>query len=74
MSKRRVGRPSKLTPEVKKRLIDAIKAGNYYEPACRFAGIDYSTFRKWMQKGEQAKSGQYFEFFEEVTRGSRGRG
>ena len=68
MSKRRVGRPSKLTPEVKKRLIDAIKAGNYYEPACKFAGIDYSTFRKWMQKGEQAKSGQYFEFFEEVTR------
>ena len=65
---RRVGRPSKLTPEVRKRLINAIMAGNYYEPACRYAGVDYSTFRKWMQKGEQAKSGQYFEFFEEVKR------
>mgnify|MGYP001491951708 CR=1 FL=1 len=43
MSRKRIGRPSKLTPEVKKRLIDAIKAGNYIEPACRFAGIAPAT-------------------------------
>lgn len=66
MAQRRTGRPSKLTPERKKRLLDAIRAGSYYEPACTYAGVDYSTFRRWMQKGEEAKSGQYREFYEAV--------
>jgi transposase len=63
-----MGRPSKLTPEVTKRLTEAIRAGNYYEAACGYAGIHYSTFRKWMQKGETAKSGKFKEFFDAVTR------
>jgi hypothetical protein len=62
------GRPSKLTIEIKKKLIQAIKAGNYYEAACAYAGIDYSTFRKWLQKGETAKSGEFFEFFEAIKK------
>lgn len=68
MSARRVGRPSKLTPEVRRRLISAITAGNYYQTACQFAGIGYSTFRRWMERGQNAKTGQYREFWEEVTR------
>ena len=63
-----MGRPSKLTPEVQERICQAIRAGNYYEAACAYAGIHYSTFRKWMQKGETAKSGKFREFFEAVTR------
>ncbi len=63
-----MARPSKLTPEITKRLTEAIRAGNYYEAACAYAGIHYSTFRKWMQKGETAKSGKFREFFEAVTR------
>lgn len=62
------GRPSKLTPEVKARLVQAIEAGNYYEAACGYAGITYTTFRNWMIKGENAKSGMYREFFEAITR------
>lgn len=62
------GRPSKLTPEVKARLVQAIEAGNYYEAACGYAGITYTTFRNWMIKGENAKSGTYREFFEAITR------
>ena len=61
-----MGRPSKLTPEVVKRLTEAIRDGNYYEAACGYAGIHYSTFRKWMIKGEKAKSGKYREFFEDI--------
>ena len=64
--KRRPGRPSKLTETTKRKLIDAIKGGSYLEPACKYAGIDYSTFRKWMVQGENAQSGEYREFFEEV--------
>ena len=63
-----MARPSKLTSEVTKRLTEAIRAGNYYEAACGYAGIHYSTFRKWMQKGETAKKGKYREFFEAITR------
>lgn len=62
------GRPSKLTPEVKKRLLDSLRLGNYYEAACAYAGIDYRTFRNWMKRGEEASSGQYFQFFHAVKR------
>jgi len=33
-----MGRPSKLTPEVQERLRQAIRAGNYYEAVCAYAG------------------------------------
>ena len=62
-----MGRPSKLTPERQKKLVQAIAAGNYYETACTYAGVDYSTFRLWMQAGEKAKSGKFFELFEAIT-------
>lgn len=64
----KMARPSKLTPEVIKRLTEAIRAGNYYEAACGYAGIGYSTFRAWMVRGEKAKSGKYWEFVEAITR------
>lgn len=63
-----MGRPSKLTPEVTKRLTEAIRAGNYYEAACAYAGIAYSTFREWMVRGEKAKSGKYREFMEAIKK------
>ena len=62
------GRPSKLTPEVQERICNAIRAGNYYEASCAYAGVDYTTFRLWMQKGEKAKSGKFFDFFDAVTK------
>ena len=32
-------------------LIEAISEGNYYAVACNYAGIHYSTFRRWMVQG-----------------------
>ena len=63
-----MARPSKLTPERQQKLVEAIAAGNYYETACTYAGIDYTTFRLWMIRGEQEKQGKYSEFFEAITR------
>ena len=60
--------PGKLTLERQAKLVDAIRQGHYYETACAYAGISYQTFRNWMQQGEAAKSGRYFEFFEAITR------
>lgn len=50
---RREGRPSKLTPEVRERLLDAIRSGVTYEVACSHAGIAYSTLRNWVTAAEQ---------------------
>ena len=64
----RPGRPSKLTEETTKKLVKAIESGNYMKAACAYAGIDYTTFRLWMKKGEKAKSGRYFNFFHTIKR------
>lgn len=61
-----LGRPSKLTNETQDKIVQAISAGNYYEAACRYAGIDYRTFRLWMAKGEEARSGKFFQFFHAI--------
>ncbi len=42
-----MARPTKYTPDVVKRLTDAISMGAPYELACKYAGIDYHTFNEW---------------------------
>jgi hypothetical protein len=63
-----MARPSKLTPETIEHLTQAISLGASYELACRYAGVDYSSFRNWMRKGEQATSGPFFEFSQAFKR------
>jgi hypothetical protein len=50
---RKIGRPTKLTPKTIKMLSTALKLGNHWYPACQYAGVDYSTFRKWMVTAEK---------------------
>ena len=47
------GRATKLTPEVQTRIIDALRAGNYIEAACGYAGITTQTYWQWMAKANQ---------------------
>lgn len=44
-----MARKSKYTPEVVKKLTDAIKLGATYELACGYAGIHYDTFNEWIK-------------------------
>ena len=62
----KLGRRSKLTPETQEMIVNAISDGNYYEAACRYAGVSYRTFRLWMTKGEEAQSGKFFQLFHAV--------
>lgn len=62
------GRPTKLTPESQKRICDALRIGSTYELAAQYGGVDYRTFLNWMQRGETASSGIYFQFFQEVKK------
>ena len=61
-----MGRPTKLNTATQKRIVQAIKMGTTYELAAQYAGISYATFNNWMNQGESALSGEFFEFFNAV--------
>ena len=65
---RRVGRPSKLTPERIAKVLEALRAGNYVEAACGYANVSVSTFYRWLERGEQESKGQYREFREDIKK------
>ena len=46
-----VGRVTKLTPEVSKRICDAVRAGNFVSVAARYAGVSEYTVHEWIQRG-----------------------
>ena len=53
------GRPGILTPDVQRRLCEAIAAGNTRHDAAEYAGIGESTLRAWLAKGKRQRRGQY---------------
>jgi len=55
MDDKQRGRKTKLTPAVQKKITNAIRAGNYYEAACAYAGIAKATFHNWLNRGEAEK-------------------
>ena len=67
-TKGKAGRPTKLTETVQATLCRSIASGETDVSACARAGIYRTTFIDWMNKGREANSGAYFEFFAAVTR------
>ena len=59
----RTGRKPKLTPDLQKKIVDAIAAGNYNHVAAQYAGIGETSFYRWMAQGEEATSGIKREFW-----------
>ena len=62
MTAKRPTNPSKLTPEVQKRIIDAMKLGSTKELAAAYGGISRRSLYNWIEKGETQKSGIYYDF------------
>jgi hypothetical protein len=60
-----VARPTKLTPEVRERVADAIGLGAYAEQAARAAGISPSTYYDWLRRGEAGEE-PFSEFSETI--------
>lgn len=48
----KLGRPTKLAPEVQEKILTALRAGNWRGVACTWAGIAQRTFREWMAHGK----------------------
>jgi len=67
-SKKKQGRPSKLTPELQAEMIVLLKAGNFVETTCGTVGIDKSTYYDWMKKGKNSNhpKNKYRKFQEAV--------
>jgi len=53
---------------VHQRIVQALRAGNYADAACRAAGIAPSTFYRWLERGDDEDSGLFRDFAEEVER------
>jgi transposase len=49
---KKIGRPSKLTPEVEARLLQALGTAAFKKTAAPYAGIGRSTLYRWLEQGE----------------------
>ncbi len=63
-----MARPTKLTPDVQRRIVTAIKQGATYELASHYGGITYKTFNEWMKQGESDSEGLFCEFREAIKK------
>jgi transposase len=68
-SKKKVGRPTKLTPNLQDEIVDLLKAGNYIETTCAVVGINKTTFYQWLKRGKSSiRSTKYTIFRDVVTK------
>lgn len=63
----RIGRPTKLTPELHAVIVASIEGGNYAETAAALAGIHRDTFYGWMERGRRGEQ-PFADFSDAVTR------
>ena len=66
--KNKGGRPTKLTPEVQKTIVDALAAGVYLETAAAAAGISRETLNEWLRNGAKYKEGKQKVFSDAVKK------
>lgn len=62
------GRPTKLTPDLQKKITDAVRAGNYIETAAAYAGISKVTLYDWMKRGNKNQNGIFRDFLNAIEK------
>ena len=63
-----VGRPTKLTPELQRVIVQALRAALYVETACDIAGISKDTFYNWLRQGQEKPYGKHGRFSDAVKK------
>ena len=62
----KLGRPTKFTEETRKKILWALRLGNYRKTAAEYAGISERTLCDWIYKGAGAESGEHADFCNDV--------
>lgn len=62
------GRKPKLTKKLIEDFVNYFRVGHYTTTVCSLCGITFQTYSNWLKRGEKAKSGLYFEFFESIKK------
>lgn len=65
-TKRKVGRPTKLTPKLQAAVVEVLSGGNSIRIACDYVGIHQSQFFRWMD--EEAFPAKEFREFREAIK------
>jgi hypothetical protein len=64
------GRPSKLDPVIREKLLSGIRNGHFLKDVCGWSGISYFTMNEWLQRGRgehvRPKTAEYAKFAQEV--------
>lgn len=69
VSKTKRGRLPELDkPDVREKIIDALRWGNYRHDAAAYAGIDVTTFMRYLAQGRKEKEGPYRQFLHAVEK------
>lgn len=72
MTTRKIGRPTKLTAAVQRKIVKAIKAGATHDLAALYAGISRTSFYDWKARGEAGEEG--FTNFSDAIELAEGKG
>lgn len=64
---RPVGRPSKISKELMKVIVEAIEEGNYVETAAQLAGVSKPSLYAWLKKGHAKECDLCIEFLNAVN-------
>jgi hypothetical protein len=64
----RIGRRSKLTPERRRAIVNAVAAGVPVKYACLQAAVHETTVYRWIQRGRTDKRGIYVDFARAMDR------
>lgn len=63
-----MSRETRLTTDIQKKIVAAVKQGNYFCTAFTAAGISKATFYRWMQQGEAEEEGIYRDFRDSIKK------
>jgi len=62
-----MGRPTKLTEELARKIAAYMEAGNYFETACILGGISERCGYNWLKRGEK-ENGLFRQFFQSIKK------
>ena len=61
-----LGRPTKFTEETRKKILWALRLGNYRKTAAEYAGISERTLGDWLLQGSEQEDTDFGDFRKEV--------